>query len=73
LTSVVKGVDTSVAGVIKDVAKGKFTSAGYLGTLANKGTYLASYHSLAKKVPGALQNEVRKLGINIKLGKVKVS
>jgi hypothetical protein len=41
--------------------------------LANKGTYLASYHSLAKKVPGALQNEVRKLGINIKLGKVKVS
>ena len=73
LTSVVKGVDTSVAGVIKDVAKGKFTSTSYLGTLANRGTYLAPYHDLAKKVPAKLQNEVRQLGIDIKLGKVKVS
>jgi basic membrane protein A len=72
LTSVVKGVDTSVSGVIKDVAKGKFTAAGYLGTLANKGTYLASYHELARKVPAKLQNEVRALGIAIKSGKVKV-
>jgi len=73
LTSVVKGVDTSVSGVIKDVAKGKFTSAGYLGTLANKGTYLASYHDLARKVAAKLQNEVRRLGIDIKTGKIKVS
>ena len=72
LTSVVKGVDTSVAGVIKDVAKGKFSATGYLGTLANKGTYLASYHDLAKKVPARLQNEVRQLGVDIKTGKVKV-
>ena len=72
LTSVVKGVDTSVTAVIKDVATGKFTSKGYLGTLANKGTYLASYHLLAGKVAAKLQNEVRQLGKDIKSGKVKV-
>ena len=72
LTSVVKGVDTSVAAVIKLVATGKFTSAGYMGNLANRGTYLASYHLLAKKVPARLQNEVRQLGIAIRTGKVKV-
>jgi basic membrane protein A len=72
LTSVVKGVDTSVSAVIKDVATGKFSSKGYMGTLANKGTYLASYHDLAKKVAARLQNEVRQLGIDIKTGKVKV-
>lgn len=72
LTSVVKGVDTSVSAVIKDVATGKFTSKGYMGTLANRGTYLASYHELARKIAGKLQNEVRQLGIAIKTGKVKV-
>ncbi|MDP1719718.1 MAG: BMP family ABC transporter substrate-binding protein [Candidatus Nanopelagicaceae bacterium] len=72
LTSVVKGVDTSVSAVIKDVAIGKFSSKGYMGTLANRGTNLASYHDLAKKVAGKLQNEVRQLGVDIKTGKVKV-
>lgn len=72
LTSVVKGVGTSVTAVIDDVAAGKFTSTTYLGTLANQGTYLAPYHDLASQVPSALQDEVRQLGVDITSGKVKV-
>jgi len=72
LTSVVKGVGTSVTAVIKSVAAGKFTGTGYLGTLANKGTFLAPYHDLAKKVPARLQNEVRAIGKDIKSGKLKI-
>ena len=72
LTSVVKGVDTSVTAVITDVVSNKFTSTGYMGTLANRGTYLAPYHDLAKDVPAALQDEVRQLGVDIQSGKVKV-
>ncbi len=71
LTSVVKGVDTSVRSVITEEAAGKYTSTGYLGTLANGGTYLAPYHDLAKDVPVALQNEVHQLGLDIQSGKVK--
>ena len=70
LTSVVKGVDTSVKGVILDQASGKFTSDGYFGNLKNAGTYLAPYHDLIRKVPGALRSEVTKLGNDIRKGKV---
>ena len=70
LTSVVKGVDTSVKGVILDQASGKFTSDGYFGNLKNAGTYLAPYHDLIRKVPGALRSEVTKLGNDIRNGKV---
>lgn len=72
LTSVMKGVDTSVEAVIKDVVSDKFTSTPYMGTLANNGTYLAPYHDLASQVPSALQSEVTQLGLDIKSGKVKV-
>ncbi len=72
LTSVVKGVDTSVKAVIADEAAGKFSSTGYNGNLKNKGTYLASYHDLVKVVPAALRSEVTKLGTAIINGKVSV-
>jgi basic membrane protein A len=72
LTSVVKGIGESVKSVISDVASNKYTNASYVGTLANKGVSLASYHDLAKKVPGAIQNEVRQLGKDIAAGKVSV-
>jgi len=73
LTSVVKGVDVSVKGVILDTASGKYTATGYDGNLKNKGTYIAPYGALAKKVPAKLQNEVRALGADIIAGKVKVA
>jgi basic membrane protein A len=70
LTSVVKGVDTSVRAVILDQAAGKFSSTGYFGNLKNQGTYLAPYHDLIRRVPTALRTEVTKLGNDIRNGKV---
>ena len=70
LTSVVKGVGTSVQAVIKDEANGKFSSTGYNGNLKNAGTFLAPYHDLIRKVPTALRTEVTKLGNDIRSGKV---
>lgn len=72
LTSVVKGVDTSVKGVILDVANNKFSSTGYVGTLKNGGTKLAPYHDLIRMVPSALRSEVTKLGTDISNKKVSV-
>ena len=72
LTSVVKGVDTSVKGVILDVAGNKFSSTGYVGTLKNGGTKLAPYHDLIRMVPSALRAEVTKLGTDISNKKVAV-
>jgi basic membrane protein A len=72
LTSVVKGVDTSVKGVILDVANNKFSSTGYVGNLKNGGTKLAPYHTLIRMVPSALRSEVTKLGTAVSNGKVSV-
>ena len=70
LTSVVKGVGTSVQSVIADENAGKFSSTGYNGNLKNAGTFLAPYHDLIRKVPTALRTEVTKLGNDIRSGKV---
>jgi basic membrane protein A len=72
LTSVMKGLGESVASAIKDSAAGKFNNTAYVGTLANGGTKIAPFHNLAKKVPGKLQNEVRKIAEDIKAGKISV-
>jgi basic membrane protein A len=70
LTSVVKGVGTSVQAVIKDQAAGKFSATGYNGNLKNAGTFLAPYHDLIRMVPTKLRTEVTKLGNDIRSGKV---
>jgi basic membrane protein A len=67
-----KRVDLSVQNVILDVANNKFSSKGYMGTFANKGTQLAPYHDLIRVVPASLRAEVTKLGTDIKNGKVSV-
>ena len=70
LTSVVKGVGTSVQAVIADENAGKFTATGYDGNLKNGGTFLAPYHDLVRMVPAALRTAVSKLGTDIRNGKV---
>jgi basic membrane protein A len=72
LTSVVKGVGEAVYSAIKDSNAGTFNNSAYVGTLANNGTSLASYHDLIRKVPTALRTEVSKLGASIRSGKVSV-
>ena len=72
LNSVTKGVGQSVAAVILDTVKDKFSNVTYVGTLANKGTGLAGFHNLASKVPAILQVEIRALAQSITSGAVVV-
>ena len=72
LTSVMKRVDLAVQNVILDVAADKFSSKGYLGTFANKGTQLAPYHDLIRLVPSSLRKEVTALRTGIISGKISV-
>jgi basic membrane protein A len=73
LTSVVKGVGTSVTAVIQDVIDNKFSSTGYMGTLENQGTFLAPFHDLESTVDATLAAEVEKLGTDITSGTIAVS
>ena len=73
LTSVMKGVGTSVTAVIQDVIDGSFNSDQYVGTLENNGTLLAPYHDFESKVDSKLKEEVEALGAAIIAGDVKVS
>jgi basic membrane protein A len=72
LSSVVKGVDVSVKTVILDEAAGKYSAEGYVGNLANGGTFLAPYHDLESAVSAELQAEITALGDAIKSGEVSV-
>ena len=73
LTSVVKGVGTSVTAAIQSVIDGNFSATNYLGTLENQGTFLAPYHDLESTVDATLAAEVEQLGADITAGTVAVS
>ena len=53
---------------ITDAAKGTFTNAAYVGTLANKGVSMAPIHDFSSKVPSRLQLEVKVIGEKIATG-----
>jgi basic membrane protein A len=72
LTSVMKGLGESVQSVIAEVNAGKFTNKAYEGTLANKGTRLASFHNLASAVPSTLASEIAAVQKKIVAGSLKV-
>ncbi len=72
LTSVVKGVGTSVASTITSVKKGQFTNASYVGTIANSGVFLSGYHSFQSAISSRLALEVKRLAAQIKSGAVSV-
>lgn len=72
LTSVVKGLGEAVSSVIAEVNAGKFTNKAYSGTLANKGTRLASFHDLASAVPSTLAKEIAAVQKKIIAGSIKV-
>ncbi len=72
LTSVMKGLGESVQSVIAEVNAGKFTNKAYEGTLANKGTRLASFHDLASAVPATLSKEIAAVQKKIVAGSIKV-
>ena len=71
ITSVEKGITTSVKDAILAAANGSFKGGTYVGTLQNGGAVLAPYHTFASKVPSALQTEINQLKAQIESGKIK--
>jgi basic membrane protein A and related proteins len=57
ITSVEKGITTSVKTAVLLAAKGH-TGGSYVGTLTNGGAVLAPFHTWASKVPAKLQTEL---------------
>ncbi|MFM1789006.1 MAG: hypothetical protein RLZZ12_355 [Actinomycetota bacterium] len=70
LTSVLKGVGTSVAQVIKDQRKGNFSNTSYLGTLKNKGTGLAPFYDFNSKISSKVKRELKLIGARIINGSI---
>jgi basic membrane protein A and related proteins len=70
ITSVEKGISTSVENAVTQAADGMFHGGAYIGTLANGGAVLAPYHEWASKVPAALQAKLNTLKTEIENGTI---
>jgi len=74
LTSVTKGLTTSVTAYVKALASGaKLGGGNYIGTLQNGGTGLAPYHDYASKVPAALTAQLAQVKADIISGKITIT
>jgi basic membrane protein A and related proteins len=72
LTSVMKGISTSVEDVITADVNGKFNSDPYVGTLENGGVSIAPYHSFKDEVPEDLKTEIEDIKAGIIAGDIDV-
>ena len=72
ITSVLKGVGTSVTTVIRDQKSGKFSSTPYLGTLKNKGTGLAPFYDYDSKISQKTKDELKRISLAIAAGSLKI-
>ncbi|MFC0675067.1 BMP family lipoprotein [Brachybacterium hainanense] len=72
LTSVQKGITTSVEDVTRDAEGGSFENEPYIGTLENGGVGLAPYHDLDAMVSDELKGEVEQLQKDIVDGTIVV-
>ncbi len=73
ITSVQKGLSTSVQQYVEKAASGNFPSGNYIGTLANGGTSLAPFHQFDSKVPSSLKSELDKVKSDITSGTIKIT
>lgn len=73
LTSIRKGMDISTYEAVLAAGNGNFDATPYIGTLANEGVGLASFHDWASKVSPDLQGELDALKADIISGDVKVT
>jgi basic membrane protein A len=73
LTSIMKGVDSSVHDVVIAAAGDDFDNTPYVGTLENGGVGLAPFHDFESRVPAELQDELDELKAAIIAGEVVVS
>jgi basic membrane protein A len=72
ITSVLKGVGTSVTQVIRDQKSGKFSSTPYLGTIKNKGTGLAPFYDYDSKISQKTKDELKRISLAIASGSLKI-
>jgi basic membrane protein A and related proteins len=72
LTSVVKGLDVSVAAAIKASVDGSFNNELYRGTLQNGGAALAPFHDLEAEIPQQLKDKLAELKRGIIDGSITV-
>jgi basic membrane protein A and related proteins len=69
ITSVEKGISTSVKTAVLNASKGH-SGGSYVGTLENGGAVLAPFHDWAGKVPSSLQSELNTVKQQIISGKI---
>lgn len=72
ITSVEKGITTSVKDAVLAAVNGSFKGGLYVGTLANGGVALAPYHDFASTIPAAVQTEITSLTTKVESGAVSV-
>jgi basic membrane protein A len=72
ITSVLKGVGTSVTQVIRDQKSNKFSSTPYLGTIKNKGTGLAPFYDFDSKISQKTKDELKRISLAIAAGSLKI-
>jgi basic membrane protein A len=70
ITSVEKGIVTSVKDTVLSAANGTFKGGTYVGTLANGGAVLAPFHDFATKVPSSLKRELTDIATGIANGSI---
>lgn len=73
MTSATKGIATAVTKAVEDASAGHYTSASYIGTLANNGVGLAPYHDFQSKIPATLQAEVQQVKQGIINGTIPIT
>ena len=72
-TSVGKSMDVAVFEAIKAAKDNTFNNEIYVGTLENKGVYLAPFHEFDSKIPAETKAELEKIQADIIAGKIKVT
>jgi basic membrane protein A len=73
ITSVTKGLTSSVQTYLGQVASGKFPTGSYVGTLKNGGTGLAPFHDFQSKVPSSLVSQLAQVKSGIESGSIKIT
>jgi basic membrane protein A len=70
ITSVTKGIVTSVSDSVETAAKSTFKGGTYVGTLANDGVALSPFHDWAGKIPAKVKSALATIKSGIESGKI---
>ncbi len=73
VTSVTKGIASSVKAAVLAAAKGTFKGGNYNGTLRNNGVGLSPYHKFSGKVSSNLKKQISTLKAKIIAGKISTN